>query len=110
MGLLFALCEKTGECLITPTEILAGISYDIDFREKDIETTLKILQSDNYISYDHLYKNKDLIYSVKLESRGLTYERDRIKARKKIMQTIILTIVTAVIGVIIRFSLQAIFK
>lgn len=94
-------CENN-ECLITPVDILNNISFDLDFREEDIEPTLKALKAEQYFSYDHVYKKNQLIYAIVLKEKGISYERDKKTRRKKIIQSIILAAITALVGVIVR--------
>lgn len=110
MEYIYKCAQEKGECLITPIEILNNISFDLDFREEEIEPTMKALQAEQYFSYDHVYKNDQLIYAIVLKEKGICYERDKRTKRKKITQSLILAAVTALIGVLIRTIVAAITK
>lgn len=102
MEYIYKCAQEKGECLITPIDILNNISFDLDFREVEIEPTMKALQAEEYFAYDHVYKNDELIYAIVLKEKGLRYERDKKTKRKKIIQSLILAAVTALVGVLVR--------
>ena len=70
MEYIYKCAQEKGECLITPIEILNNISFDLDFREEEIEPTMKALQAEQYFSYDHVYKNDQLIYAIVLKEKA----------------------------------------
>lgn len=110
MELIFSKANETGDCLLTPLEILKGIPLDLDFRENDIEETMKALKADLYFSYDHVYKNDELIYAIVLREKGLSFKRDQKHRRKKLIERLVLAVVVALLGVAVRLIVQAIFK
>lgn len=99
-----------GQCLISPVELLSKISFNVDFREGDLEETLNKLMLDNYFVYEKAKKlNGDLMYIITLKDNGISYLRDKEVSRRKLAIRIALTIAIAALSFSIKYILQAIF-
>ena len=111
MDIVYELASGTsnGQYLVTPQELLERISFNVDFRESDLETNLNRLMLDNYCNFEKAKKaNGDLMYLITLKDNGISYLRDRQVSRRKMVTRIIITILIAALSFSIKSILQAI--
>lgn len=111
MDIVYELASGTsnGQYLVTPQELLERISFNVDFRESDLETNLNRLMLDNYCNFEKAKKaNGDLMYLITLKDNGISYLRDRQISRRKMVTRIIVTILIAALSFSIKSILQAI--
>lgn len=100
-----------GQCLVSPYDMLSKIPYRIDFRESDLEETLNQLVLDNYFEYEKAKKSTgDVMYHITLRENGISYQRDKIVSRRKLVFRIITTIIIAGLSFSIKHILAAIFS
>ena len=112
MNIIYAEASSSvsGQCLISPVDIMTKIPYKVDFRENDLEETMNQLMLDNYFVYEKAKKtNGDLMYVITLKDNGLSYQRDKTVARRKLIVRILLTIAIAALSFSIKYILEAIF-
>ena len=102
MNAIYSSASASGQCLITPLEILSLIPYKADFREEDIDKTLEALKVDGYFAYDKALRKDETVYCIVLKEKGLSYERDKRTAKRKIIQRVALTIAFALLGYLIK--------
>ncbi|HKL74305.1 MAG TPA: hypothetical protein VJ903_05370 [Clostridia bacterium] len=99
-----------GQCLISPYEMLKRIPYRVDFRETDLEETLNQLVLDNYFEYEKAKKSTgDILYIITLKENGISYQRDKMVSRRKLIFRIITTVIIAALSFSIKYILSAIF-
>src|SRR5690554_723627 len=101
--------NKNGQCLLTPLDILQKISYNLEFTEQDLEKSLNDLALDDYFSLDKAKRRNEIVYVISLKEKGLSYIRDKKKARKKLYIRIITAILIAIMSFIIKWILGNIF-
>ena len=105
-----ASASSNGQCLISPLDLLLKLPYKVDFRESDLEETMNQLSLENYFEYEKARKtNGEPMYIITLGDNGISYQRDRAVARKKLAFRIMLTIAIAALSFSIKYILQAIF-
>ncbi len=102
--------NKNGQCLLTPLEILERIPYKLEFTENDLEKIMNDLALDDYFTVDKAKRRGNLIYVIALQDKGLSYIRDKKKARRKLYVRIITGILLAIMSYIIKLILPYIFK
>lgn len=102
--------NKNGQCLLTPLEILERIPYKLEFTEDDLEKALNDLVLDDYFSVDKAKRHGELVYVIALQDKGLSYIRDKKKARRKLYIRIITGILLAIMSYVIKLILPYIFK
>ncbi|HHT83922.1 MAG TPA: hypothetical protein GXZ92_05670 [Clostridiales bacterium] len=102
--------NKNGQCLLTPLDILEKISYKLEFTENDLERVLNDLSLDNYFSVDKAKRRNELIYVITLKEKGLSYIRDKKKARRKLYIRIITAILIAILSYVVKLILPYIFN
>jgi len=75
--------NKNGQCLLTPLDILQKIPYKLEFTENDLDKVLNDLALDDYFTVDKAKHHGEIVYVLALKEKGLSYIRDKKKARKK---------------------------
>lgn len=103
-----AASQKTGQCLITPVDILSKIPYKVNFREEDLPAVLDALSIDGYFEYESANRKGDTVYLISLKEKGLAYARDKKAARIKLYWRIGTTIAFALLGYLIKVIISAI--
>lgn len=107
--------KNKGMCLIRPVDIMVGISYGIDFKEEDLEPTMKALVYDEYIDLVESDKKGDFYYCITLLKKGFAFQRSeeqRLRARRSsiIFKVLLALIGSAVTIVLTRVLAPLIFK
>ena len=89
--------KQNGSCLITPIEIFEKLPLDLPFEEDEIDDYFDITRSD---------KKGELVYCINMQKKGLQFARVERAFKSnlvfKILLTLGLSVVTALIGVGIR--------
>lgn len=102
--------SQSGQCLVTPLELLSKIPYAVDFKESDLEETLNQLTLDNYFELDRAHTSGgERMYCITLKENGISYLRDRRVSRRKLLIRIVTAILIAILGFIIKLILDKIF-
>ncbi|HHU43879.1 MAG: hypothetical protein QM214_03825 [Bacillota bacterium] len=101
--------NKNGQCLLTPLDILQKIPYKLEFTENDLDKVLNDLALDDYFTVDKAKHHGEIVYVLALKEKGLSYIRDKKKARKKLYIRIITAILIAIMSFIIKWILDKIF-
>lgn len=102
--------SPNGQCLLAPFDMLSRIPYRVDFRESDLEDTMNQLVLDNYFEYEKAKKSTgDVMYHITLKQNGISYQRDKLISRRKLIFRIITTIIIASLSFSIKHILNAIF-
>ena len=90
--------RQNGSCLLSPIDILEKIPLDIPFEEDEIDEYFDVIRSD---------KKGELVYCINMQKKGLQFARVEHAFKSnlalKIMLTLGLSVVTALIGVGIRY-------
>jgi hypothetical protein len=101
--------NKNGQCLLSPIEILEKIPYKLEFTENDLDKVLNDLSLDNYFSVEKAKHHGELYYVITLKEKGLSYIRDKKKARRKLYIRILTGILLAIMSYVIKLILPLIF-
>lgn len=107
MRVIYQEAEKqNGSCLLTPIDIFEKIPLDLDFEEDELDTTLRNLEIDDYFDITRSDKKGELVYCINMQKKGLQFARVERAFKSnltfKILLTLGLSVVTALIGVGIR--------
>lgn len=94
---------------MTPLDILQKIPYKLEFTENDLDKVLNDLALDDYFTVDKAKHHGEIVYVLALKEKGLSYIRDKKKARKKLYIRIITAILIAIMSFIIKWILDKIF-
>ena len=98
--------KNKGMCLIRPVDILIGIPYSLDFKEEDLEPTMRALEYDEYIDIVESDKKGDFYYCVTLLKKGFAFQRSeeqRLRARRS---SIVWKIILTLLGVALAAALR----
>ena len=99
--------RQNGSCLLSPIDILENIPLDIPFEEDELDQTLRNLEIDEYFDVIRSDKKGELVYCINMQKKGLQFARVEHAFKSnlalKIMLTLGLSVVTALIGVGIRY-------
>lgn len=87
--------------LITPTEVLTRIPFKINISRQEVENLIKTLIFDGYMELINSDKKGETIYCVTLTTKGFGFKRELVQHKRTIYFKIILTLATAVLGVIV---------
>ena len=98
--------KQNGSCLLTPIEIFEKLPLDLPFEEDELDTTLRNLEIDDYFDITRSDKKGELVYCINMQKKGLQFARVERAFKSnlvfKILLTLGLSVVTALIGVGIR--------
>lgn len=108
MNAVYSLAKGTGSCLATRVELLKLIPYKYDFRESDVEPTLNALKIEGYFDYEKADRKGELVYCIALMAKGLSYERDKLTARRKLLIKLSIVVASAILGWAIKEIISAI--
>ncbi|MDD4316261.1 MAG: hypothetical protein PHC84_03770 [Clostridia bacterium] len=101
--------NKNGQCLLSPIDILEKIPYKLEFTETDLDKVLNDLSLDNYFNVEKAKHRGELFYVITLREKGLSYIRDKKKARRKLYIRILTGILLAIMSYVIKLILPFIF-
>ena len=108
MNAVYSIAAPKGQCLATGVELLSLIPYKNDFREEDVEKTLEALKVEGYFEYDKASRKNETVYCIVLREKGLSYERDKQKSRRKLIFRLALTVICALLGWAVKEIISAI--
>lgn len=109
MDVIYASASnKTGQCILSPVEILGKVPLDVEIREDDLEPLFYNLSLEGYFDYEKADFKGDAMYLFTLKDKGLSYDRDKRNKRRSLIIKIVSTIAFALLGVLVRFIIGAI--
>ncbi|MFI3228584.1 MAG: hypothetical protein R3Y23_00265 [Bacillota bacterium] len=97
-----------GQCVVTPLQLLEKLPLDVEFKEDDLEPTLKALSLDGYFEYTEAQRKGEATYCIILKEKGHSYMRDRKTARIKIYRKIGITIAFALLSWLVKLVIDLI--
>ncbi|MDR3186285.1 MAG: hypothetical protein LBU04_05710 [Christensenellaceae bacterium] len=100
--------QQTGQCLITPLEILSKIPYKVKFAESDLAPMIEALAIDGYFEYELATKKGEPVYFISLKEKGSGYEREKKQSKIKLIRRIITTIAFALLSWAVKVIVDAI--
>lgn len=88
-------------CLISPTDILKRIPYNINISKRDFKDILQTLEYDGYLEIIESDNKGEKVYCITLTTKGQGFNRELIHYKRTIYFKIGLTLFTAVLGFVI---------
>ena len=114
MDYVFEKCRGKKTVLMSPKEILQSLLPKHEITAKQLEGYLKNLALDGYLEALPSDNKGQMMYVVKLKTRGEAYEREKRDARQKRFRSlgwkIALTVLGAVLAFILGIILNSIFR
>lgn len=106
MSYLHSMCKNKESCLISPQEIANHLMPKFEINSIEVDQIINSLVLDNYIEVIHSDSKGKPIYVVSLKQKGSSFERERKHNRQKnyliVFRTIILAVVSFVVGIILK--------
>lgn len=98
--------KQDGSCLLAPIDILEKLPLDLEFEESELDVTLKNLEIDEYFDVTRSDRKGELVYCINMLKKGRQFARVERAFKSnlafKILLTLGLSVVTALIGVGVR--------
>ncbi len=110
MRYIYSKGYKKGTCLISPQELISNIGGGLVISPKQLDEAILHLQLDGYIEcIISNTKNKQL-YCFTLKQKGQAFLREIENQKKETLKIIVRTVLLAVLSFVIGVILRAIFK
>ena len=107
MEYVYQKCQGKKSCLISPREIISFVADKYVLFPEELEKIMNNLSYDNYIEIFKSDKKGSPVFCVSLKLKGEGFHRELSNDKRNLMLTLgrtcILAIITALIGVLIRF-------
>jgi len=109
MGIIYdAASGKSGQCLLSPLEILGKVPLQVDIREDDLEPLFYNISIDGYFDYERADFKGDRMYLFTLKVKGLSYARDKKNKKRSLIIKIVSAIAFAALGALVKVIIGAI--
>lgn len=102
--------NESGQCLLSPVEILAKIPLKLEYREDDLDKVLNELSQENYFTVEKAKYKGEQHYVITLKEKGYSYFREKKTSRRKLMLRILTAICLAILSYIIKLILPYIIN
>lgn len=109
LACLHERCSARGGCLIMKEELLRLMQKKTAISAQELERLLKDLESDDYVDVVESERDDLLYYCVTLHTKGVYYKREIENLKRQIFFKVVLTVATALLGVLITKGLIALF-
>ena len=95
-------------CLVSPTDILKRIPYNININKREFEDIVKTLEYDGYLELITSDNKGEKVYCITLTTKGLGFNRELVHYKRMIYFKIILTLSMALLSFIVTMVLRSI--
>ena len=109
MGAVFALCDGTEGCLISPLDILSILPSNRRYNPEKVDDILHALKCDGYFDLIASERKGEKMYVIQLKESGFAYKRAAKQRRRDVTFKIFLAFVGALATFIFGLILKAIF-
>lgn len=103
-------CQNKDTCLLLPVDIIHSFEPKFKVKQIELQALLDGLVQENYISVVNSDKNGELVYCISLLSKGKSFIREQKNIKKGWTNAIIRTVILAIISFVIGIILKAIFS
>lgn len=110
MNSIYNKCEKKGSCLISALDIANDVFPKFDLTEIEVNQILENLVLDNYINVINSEKKGRTLFCITLCKKGESFKREIKNQRNTLMFKLGTTIILAVLSFVIGVVLKAIFS
>lgn len=109
METVYALCQKKGVCVVSPSEFLDYLSHGKGYTEERVESLLTELALDNYFQLLSSERQGEKMWVISLTATGQAYKRSNLQKRRDIIFKIAWAVGSAVIAFLVGVLLKRIF-
>ena len=109
MNYIYKACTDKGVCIIPQSEIFEYVQQKFQLDTITIEGILRCLEMDDYIDIVKTEKEGIQYYCITLHFKGKGYLRELQHYKRQIYFKVILTVATAILGVILTKLLLSLF-
>lgn len=106
MGAIYALCDGTDGCLVSPPDILAVLSDSRRYSPEKLEDIIFALKCDGYFDVITSERKGEKMYVINLKENGFAYKRLSKQKQRDITFKIFLAFIgaatTFIFGVILK--------
>jgi len=109
MGAIFALCDGTEGCLVSPIDILSILPTKRGYSAEKLEDIMFALKCDGYFDLITSERKGEKMYVISLKENGRAYKRIEKQRRRDITFRIFLAFIGALATFIFGLILKAVF-
>ncbi len=109
MSAIYALCDGTGGCLISPPDILAVLPEKHRYSAEKLEDIIFTLKCDGYFDVITSERKGEKMYVINLKENGFAYKRTAKQKQRDITFKIFLAFIGAAATFIFGIILKALF-
>lgn len=109
MQYIYEMGISKGTCLLSPNDINHALLPKYDLTNVEIEEIIQALVLENYITMVYTEKKGKMVYCITLNPKGNSFQRENVNQRKKIWLRILQTVLLAILSFIVGVILKAIF-
>lgn len=109
MKAVYALCDGSGDCLISPLEILSLLPAKTKYSTEKIDDILKDLMSDGYFDIIYSERKGEKMYVISLKERGVMFQRNAKQKQREVFFKIFLAFIGALATFIFGLILKTLF-
>ena len=111
MQYLFNTCKslEDGKCLLSAKDIATKVYSKADLTEFEIDEMIKNLVLENYIEVLYSDKKGQTVYLITLTEKGHAFDREKRNTKIKTSVLIVRTVLLAILSFVVGLILKAIF-
>lgn len=109
MKYILEICGEKETCLISPLDLVHSLEPKYSITEIELSQLLNGIVQDNYITLVSSDKQGQLFYCITLLAKGKAFTREQENIRKTWRNAIIKTVILAIISFVVGIILKAIF-
>ncbi len=109
MNAVYALCKERGNCLVSPTEILALLPRKQRCTEEKLEKILYELEMDDYFEMLSSDCRGEKMYVITLHADGRAFKRCAVQKRRDFAARVAWAVTSAVIAFLVGLLMKWIF-
>ncbi len=109
MGYIYRACSEKGVCILPQDEVFEAVQQRFQLGKQEIDGLLRCLEMDDYIDVVRTEKDGAQYYCITLHFKGKGYLRELQNYRRQIYFKVVLTVATALLGVVLTKMLLSLF-
>ena len=110
MQYILSECQEKDTCLLLPVDMMHYFDPKYNIKQIELQALIDGLVQENYISVVNSDKNGELVYCITILDKGKAFLREEKNIKKNWTMSITKTIILAIISFIIGIILKSIFS